>query len=74
MVQALRLACEVVAEVWMGDADERGGPFADAATEELGDAVLGHDCSDMGTARDDARTLGEHGNDARDRSAGGNGG
>ena len=45
---------KLVAEVRVRDRDERLGPFAQAASEELGHAVLGHDGPDVRARRDDA--------------------
>ena len=55
----------------MGDRDQRLGALAQALSEELGDAPLGHDRADVGAGRDDAGALAQGIDDPRGRSPGG---
>ena len=70
VIEPARLPVQLVAEIRMGNGDEVGDAFADAAPEQLRDAELGHDRPNVGSARHDAGARREHGHDPRDRAAG----
>ena len=57
---------ELIAEVGMGDLDERSGAFIDALSEELRDAELGHDRPHVGARRDHTCARLEGCSDTRD--------
>ena len=70
MIELAGLAGQVIPHLGMGDRDEGGDPFPDAATEELGDPVFGHHRSDVGSAGDHAGAGCEDRDDSGDRTAG----